>query len=543
MEKYQQSSNRNTTSDASSSSSSSSGLSDIPSELTHESVDRTVRFADETKPDARFPNDINNNNNSTNQTTKFESVPDKIRQEVINDTKSYFDEITIEDKECIVRSWEYMYKTRTQLIQKFEQSFGDDDALGDFTVKMMNQMTVAIIIEAYNSIVMFLKTDLECRNVAVSRKSTAFNTRENSMIPIDDENLLHRHYLSSDQEKGAAPAATETKDTESNFLKLFKFLEHIGEVHSKHGVNRLELIYARKHFHKVIEKAAGFSWNKKLSHAWFKLTGFVAVGIMSAFKLMEYCDRNIPHFEQFELVEFSWQCIQENLDLSMRTLWEILTHESTDMIDFFPQYTTLKPLMQFGELLQVAHDSELLLATLKNLGKSHGRLGIQRRHFRLMKESWFKMLESVLGVKYNKPTECAWFEVLSFFIAIMQQTVDETWMLSIPPDPEEIKLHIKFNNFGEISTKNTSIAADILVSASNDLPLLIRNLHHGHTRRQMPTFEKINGIGIDSETDQMSHVKSSQSQKKNQKRNSSSSPEWQPRIQNAMTVTDLISER
>lgn len=393
--------------------------------------------------------EVNQENSSSTRLLKLSSsshvdeddaASQAVKQTVEQDVFIYFQAIKPKDKQLIIKSWQVAYKSRDKLCKYYETSFlSDKELMQDaFVKKMLETIQISLIIDAYNSIIQFLNDD---------------HTNEND---VDDK-------------------TTERTDSHTGFQGLYSFLTKIGYVHKRLGIDKKELLVARVHLLRTLKKWLGAGWTPEINQSWIKLTNLVQIGIMSAFKLSAEPLQQ-PTNESFEICRDTWKFVTNNLDKAYNILWKEMTAHSEDIIQFFPTPQSLAPLGGFTRLLNLTHDPQVLTETLKSLGAQHVQYGVQRRHFTIIFKAWFVMLKQILGVQYT-PTTCnAWRSVFTFMSRIMQDSLDDAWMLSMPQDADEIKLNVCINQVDNIDPVNFSFYANVSVSASNSNVAINENI-------------------------------------------------------------------
>ena len=344
-----------------------------------------------------------------------------ILAEVKKDVLLYYNELSDFDKQQILDTWNRVWAAKSKFYKTLENSFFSDEEImkDEFTKRMLERVQISLIVDAYNTIV--------------------------SEVVVEHEN--------------------ETAKNEA-FEKTFEFLMGIGKIHKQLDIDKHELLLARTHLIKSLKKSIGASWTIATTRSWYKLTNFVQIGIMSAFKL----DREPilrPSQDAFEIARNTWRVVQANFDAALTVLWKELTAQNEEMIGFFNTPESLAPLLGFSRLLNLSHDCDSLIETLKALGKNHVKLEVQRRHFKMLNKAWFVMLKAVLGIQYSVTVSKSWKRVFLFISQVMMDSLEDEWMMQMPSDPDDIKLHVTINAINHINPADLTFKADVVIQASN----------------------------------------------------------------------------
>lgn len=61
-----------------------------------------------------------------------------------------------------------------------------------------------------------------------------------------------------------------------------------------------------------------------------------------------------------------------------------------------------------------------ILPAIQALGRRHGNYGVRAEHYGIARETWFWMLEQVLGDQFTRETFLAWSKVYQFLTDVMQ---------------------------------------------------------------------------------------------------------------------------
>lgn len=459
---------------------------------------------------------------------------------VMEDCEKFFTIITMNDKKSLHVSWTLIYKNRNALIQEFEKSFTTDEMFTDdsFIKVMLEKVQVSLIIDAFNTIVTWITTRV--KNLSRTETysiSTSLSKSHISMNTAIDDDVIE-------------PVDNET------FEKIFQYLVKIGFVHKKLGIDKQELLLARKHFLKTLKHRIGTAWNSRAQSAWMKLTNLVQVCIMSAFQLSKP-EIIIPHDDQFSIARNTWEKIEENNDAALNVLFNALNAESSEIAEFFPTIQSLKPLTRIGSFLSLSNNLEMLNASLETLGKAHVAYNVQGRHFKVMDKCWMIMLKEIIGFEFTASVETAWKAVFTYMGQIMQDSLDKYWMLQPPAEPQELTLDVKINQIDKINPSSLQFEADLTCYLTSGHPRTIKTAFTNKRgkgnikfkiKRQKKTSkhkttnfsdnDKLNSNDKASDTTDMKKDKQSDTNKV--KKRKKQRPDWDMNIRNIIDSKEIF---